>query len=89
MTTVTTVGIDLAKSVFHVHGVDTRGHEVFRKKLSRAKLAQFVANLSPCLVGMEACGSAHFLARKIGAAGHDARLMNPKLVASYVKDESE
>lgn len=85
MGTVTTVGIDLAKSVFHLHGVDERGRVVFKKKLSRAKFAQFVANLQPCLVGMEACGGAHYWARKLIAAGHDVRLMNPKFVVPYVK----
>ena len=62
---ITTVGIDLAKSVFQVHGVDERGKAVLRKQLKRAEMLKFFANLPPCLVGMEACGSAHYWARKL------------------------
>lgn len=82
---VTTIGIDLAKSVFHIHGVDSRGREIFKRKLSREKLPEFMANLPACLVGMEACGSAHYWARKFAAMGHEVRLMNPKFVVPYVK----
>ena len=62
---VTTIGIDLAKSVFQVHGVDARGHVVVGKQLRRDQVAPFFANLPACLVGMEACGSAHHWARKL------------------------
>ena len=83
--TATTVGIDLAKSVFHVHCVYSRGHEVMKRKLSRKKLLELMAQLPACLVGMEACGSAHHWARKLTALGHNVRLMNPKFVIPYVK----
>jgi len=82
---VTTVGIDLAKNVFHLHGVDKRGKVVFRKRLSRRKLLGFVANLPRCLIGMEACGGAHYWAREIEALGHEVRLMAPQYVKPYVK----
>ena len=82
---ITTVGIDLAKSVFQVHGVDERGKAVLRKQLKRAEVLKFFANLPPCLVGMEACGSAHYWARKLIEFGHDVRLMAPNFVKPYVK----
>jgi transposase len=66
---VTTVGIDLAKSVFQVHGVDERGRVALRKQLRRAEVRKFFANLPPCLIGMEACGSAHYWARELEPAG--------------------
>jgi transposase len=79
------VGIDLAKSMFHLHGVDEQGHVVMRRKLSRSKLAALMVNLPPCLVGMEACGGSHDWARKLMAMGHDVRLMSPQFVKPYVK----
>lgn len=82
---VTTLGIDLAKRVFHVHGEDARGNVVVRKQLSRKKLPEFLGNLSPCLIGMEACGGAHYWAREIRKLGHDTRLMAPQYVKPYVK----
>jgi transposase len=82
---VTTVGIDLAKNVFQVHGVDQRGTTVLRKQLKRAQVAAFFANLPACLIGMEACGSAHFWARKLQCLGHEVRLMAPQFVKPYVK----
>jgi len=82
---ITTIGIDLAKSVFQVHGVDERGKAVLRKQLKRKEVVKFCANLEPCLVGMEACGSAHYWAREIGALGHTVRLMAPQFVKPYVK----
>jgi transposase len=82
---ITTLGIDLAKSTFHLHGVDARGKVVLHKNLSRDKLTAFMANLPQCLVGMEACGSAHHWAREFTKMGHTVRLMNPKFVAPYVK----
>ncbi len=79
------VGIDLAKNTFHLHGVNGCSQEVLRKKLSRGKLMAFMANLPPCLVGMEACGGSHDWARKFRAMGHDVRLMSPQFVKPYVK----
>jgi len=82
---ITTIGIDLAKNVFQVHGVDERGKAVLRKQLKRKDVASFFANLEPCLIGMEACGSAHYWARKLSALGHTVRLMAPQFVKPYVK----
>jgi transposase len=81
----TTVGIDLAKNVFQVHGVDERGQPVLRKQLKRDHLAPFFAVLAPCLIGMEACGSAHHWARKLQGFGHTVKLMAPQFVKPYVK----
>lgn len=82
---ITTVGMDLAKSVFQVHAVDERGKTVLRKKLKRAEVVTFFAKLLPCLIGMEACGSAHFWARKLTELGHTVKLMAPQFVKPYVK----
>ena len=82
---ITTVGIDLAKSVFQIHGVDERGKAVLRKQLRRSEVLGFFANLPPCLIGMEACGSAHHWARKLIALGHEVKLMAPQFVKPYVK----
>jgi transposase len=82
---ITTVGIDLAKNVFQVHAVDERGAVVLRKQLRRDQMSAFFANLPPCLIGMEACGSAHHWARTLKSLGHDARLMSPQFVKPYVK----
>jgi len=82
---ITTIGIDLAKSVFQVHGVDERGKAVVKKALKRAQMVPFFVNLPPCLIGMEACGSAHYWARKLQALGHTVRLMAPQFVKPYVK----
>ena len=82
---ITTVGFDLAKSVFQVHGVDERGHAVANRKLKRAQVAPFFANLPSCLVGMEACGSSHYWARKLQELGHTVRLIAPQFVKPYVK----
>ena len=83
--TVTTIGIDLAKSVFQVHGVDERGKVGLRKQLKRSQVMGFFANLPRCLIGMEACGSAHFWARKFTELGHTVKLMAPQFVKPYVK----
>jgi len=83
--TITTVGIDLAKSVLQVHAVDERGKTILRKQLKREQVAAFFARLSPCLIGMEACGSAHHWARKLERFGHTVRLMAPLFVKPYVK----
>ena len=82
---ITTIGIDLAKNVFQVHGVDERGNTVLQKQIKRDQLVSFMANLPPCLVGMEACGSAHDWGRKLQNFGHTVRLMSPQFVKPYVK----
>ncbi len=85
MTKVTTIGLDLAKRVFQVHGADGDGRPVLRKKLRRAKLLPFFADLPPCLVGIEACASAHHWARELQALGHEVRLIPPQYVRPFVK----
>ena len=82
---ITTVGIDLAKNVFQVHAVDERATVVLRKQVRRDQMTAFFANLPPCVIGMEACGSAHHWARTLKSFGHDARLMSPQFVKPYVK----
>jgi transposase len=85
MSLVSTVGIDLAKNVFSIHGVDARGVVMIRRTVSRAKLAELVAQLPPCLIGMEACSGAHEWARRFAVFGHDVKLMAPKFVTPYRK----
>jgi transposase len=82
---VTTIGLDIAKSVFQVHGIDEQGRAVLRKRLARAKVREFFAQLPPCMIGLEACGGAHHWARELQALGHDARLIPPQYVKAYVK----
>lgn len=82
---ITAVGVDIAKHVFQVHAVDARGHTVCRKRLSRSQMGPFFAGLSPCLIGMEACGSAHYWARRLAAMGHTVKLMAPQFVKPYLK----
>jgi len=82
---VSTIGLDIAKSVFQVHGVDVDGVVVIRKRVSRAKLLEFFAALPSCLVGIEACPSAHHWSRQLEALGHRVRLMPPSYVKAYVK----
>jgi len=82
---ITSVGIDLAKNVIQVHGVDERGKAVLKKQLRRDQVASFFANLPPCLIGMEACASAHHWARKLQSFGHSVKLMAPQFVKPYVK----
>jgi len=82
---ITAIGLDLAKYVFQIHGVDERGHAVLTKKLKRAQVAVFFANLPACVVGMEACSSSHYWARKLLALGHTVRLIAPQFVRPYVK----
>lgn len=81
----TTIGIDLAKNVFQLHGVDEQGRVSVNKKLKRSQMAAAFANLPACLIGMEACASAHYWARKLEAFGHTVRLMAPQFVKPYVK----
>lgn len=82
---ITTLGIDLAKNVFHVHGEDANGKVVIRKRVSRNKLPEFIANLPSCLIGMEACGGAHYWARAFRKVNHQVKLMPPQYVKPYVK----
>ena len=83
---VTTVGIDLAKNVFSVHGVDAHGKVVLKKTVSRGTLLESFATLPPCLVGMEACTGAHHWARRLRELGHDARIIAPRFVIPYRKN---
>src|SRR5258705_6075742 len=80
---VTTIGIDLAKDVFGRHGVDGQGRVAFKKRLVRSRLLEFMSQLPPCLVGLEACSSAHYWARKIERLGHRVKLMSPRFVKPY------
>jgi transposase len=82
---VTTIGLDIAKSLFPVHGRDERGRVVPRKRLARAKVLAFFADLPRGGIGLEACGGAHHRARELTRLGHDARLMPPPYVKAYVK----
>src|SRR6516164_3111830 len=82
---ITTVGLDIAKRVFQLHGVDAAGRAVLRRKLQRSEVLAFFDALPPCLVGIEACGTAHYWAREIRELGHEVRLMPPTYVAPYVK----
>ncbi len=85
MQAVTTIGLDIAKSVFQVHGVDAEGHVIIRRKLKRRYVAAFFQKLPPCLVGIEACASSHHWSRELKALGHTVRLMPPAYVKPYVK----
>jgi transposase len=82
---ITTIGLDLAKSVFQVHGVDAVGQAVVRKSFRRSQLLTFFVKLASCLVGMEACGTSHCWARELIKLGHEVRLMPPAYVKPYVK----
>src|SRR5260370_9719505 len=85
MSEISMIGLDLAKNVFQVHGVDASGSVVLRRQLRRGAVEKFFAQLAPCTVGIEACGSAHHWARVIGHYGHQVRLMPPAYVKPYVK----
>jgi transposase len=82
---VTTVGLDLAKHVFQVHGIDQDGQVLIRRQVRRSELISFFRRLPPCLIGMEACSTAHFWARELAALGHEVRLMPAAYVTPYVK----
>src|ERR1700722_441801 len=82
---VITIGLDIAKSIFQVHGVDEAGTILIRKRISRAKMLEFFANLKPCLVGIEACPAAHHWGRELQALGHAVKLMPPSYVKAYLK----
>ena len=85
MQAVTTIGLDIAKSVFQVHGVDATGQVVIRRQLKRRYVLAFFERLRPCLVGIEACASSHHWSRELQALGHTVRLMPPAYVKPYVK----
>jgi transposase len=85
MNEITTIGLDLAKTVFQVHGVDETGRAVLRKPLRRGQVVEFFAGLPRCLIGIEACATAHHWARELQALGHEVRLMPPQYVKAYVK----
>jgi len=85
MQAVTTIGLDIAKSVFQIHGVDAAGHVVVRRKLKRRYVVPFFQKLPPCLIGIEACASSHHWSRELKALGHTVRLMPPAYVKPYVK----
>ncbi len=87
MQDIKTVGIDLAKNVFYIHGVNERGKTVLKKKLKRAQILPFFANLKPCLIGMESGAGAHYWAREFIKQGHDARIMAAQFVKPYVKND--
>ena len=87
MSEITTVGIDLAKNVLSVHGVDDHGKPLLRKSLTRGKLLELMAQLPACRVGIEACSGAHELARTLTSLGHDARIMAPKFIVPYRKNQ--
>lgn len=82
---ITTIGLDLAKSVFQVHGIDAAGQVLVRKSVRRAQMLTFFGKLPPCLVGIEACGTSHYWARELIKLGHEVRLMPPAYVKPYVK----
>ena len=86
-TAIAVVGIDIGKNWFHIVGLDNRGAVVLRQKWSRSQVEARLANMSPCLIGMEACVGAHHLSRKLNGLGHDARLMPAKYVRPYSKGQ--
>jgi transposase len=85
MDEVTTIGLDIAKQVFHVHGADGSGRALFSRRISRAKMHGFFASQPRCVVAMEACGGSHYWARELGAMGHEVRLIAPRYVKPFVK----
>lgn len=85
MEDVSTIGLDIAKSVFHAHGADASGRVVFSRRLTRARLLDFFARQAPCVVALEACGGAHHWARELKALGHDVRLIPPAYVKPFLK----
>lgn len=85
MKDVTTIGMDIAKNIFQLHLADKQGKKIETKRLSRDKLISFLANISPCLIGMEACGGSHYWARQLQKLGHQVKLMAPQFVKPYVK----
>ena len=82
---ITTIGIDIAKRIFQLHGIDKNGKVVLKKKLMRDQVLNYMANLPKCLVGIEACGGANYWGREITKLGHEVKLMAPQFVKPYVK----
>src|SRR6201993_1794504 len=85
MSEITTIGLDLAKHVFQVHGIDAQGTTVLRKRLRRGQVLAFFSRIPRCVVGLEACATAHYWARELGALGHEVRLMPAQYVKAYIK----
>jgi transposase len=85
MQAITTIGLDIAKSVFQIHGIDAAGHVILRRQLKRRYVLAFFQKLQPCLIGIEACASSHYWSRELGALGHTVRLMPAAYVKPYVK----
>src|ERR1700752_4217896 len=85
MSEITTIGLDLAKHVFQVHGIDAQGTTVLRKRLRRGQVLAFFSRIPRCGVGLEACATAHYWARELGALGHEVRLMPAQYVKAYIK----
>ena len=85
MKEISVIGLDLAKNIFQVHGINNDGEVVLRKQLKRAQVQRFFARLSPCLIGIEACGSSHYWARTLTESGHTVRMMAPAFVKPYLK----
>ncbi len=85
MEQISTIGLDIAKNVFQVHGIDETGEVIVRRQLRRRQVLAFFGRLSPCLIGMEACATSHHWARELEKLGHDVRLMPPRYVKPYVK----
>ncbi len=84
---ITTVGLDLAKNVFHIVGLDTHGHEQMKQRLSRGQVLKHFANRPACVIGMEACASSHYFAREFRKLGHEAKLIPPQYVKAYVRGQ--
>lgn len=85
MNNINLLAIDIAKINFQLHGIDTRGNIVLRKRLTRNKLMEFITNLSSCTIVMEACGGTNFWARKFASLGHTIKLISPQFVKPFVK----
>ena len=85
MNKLSVIGLDLAKNVFQVHGINEDGDIVVRKQFKRREVLRYFARLEPCLVGMEACAGAHYWSRELSKLGHCVRLMAPAFVKPYVK----
>jgi len=85
MSQLVTIGLDIAKSVFQLHGVNAAGVVLLRKRLPRSRMLAFFEKLAPCLVGIEACGSSHYWGRELSRFGHEVRLILPSYVKLYVK----
>jgi len=85
MKEISLIGLDLSKSVFQIHGVDSKGKEIMKKKFNRKELVEFLSNLKPCTVGLEACGGSNYWARKIKSMNHEVKMIAPQFVKPFVK----